>query len=264
MNFELILTLATLIAGVIALIDIAVVAKRGKQPMGEAASPALLARSYNHLAEYSRSFFPILLLVLLFRSFLFEPFRIPTGSLEPTLLVGDYILVNKFAFGLRLPVLHTKIFSINEPKVGDIVVFRYPHDTSVDYIKRIIGIPGDHIRYVDKVLYVNDKQAPQQLIDSKFINDLLQPGTVLEKQEDLLGIKHDIYQRTAAPAVDFDVVVPKGQYFAMGDNRDDSSDSRYWGFVPEANLAGKAIRIWFSWNNDEKKVRWDRIGHRIN
>jgi signal peptidase I len=250
-NFELLLTLAVLISGIIWLIDALFFAKQRR--LAEGKTPLLV--------DYARSFFPILLIVLLLRSFLAEPFRIPSGSDKPTLLVGDFILVNKFGYGLRLPVLHTKILSIGEPKEGDIIVLRYPPDPSVDYIKRIVGLPGDHINYINKVLYINGKEAPQQFIGNAEDNDGSPPSwPVIEKTENLLGVDHKIYLNPGMPAQDFSVTVPKGEYFAMGDNRDNSSDSRYWGFVPEANLVGKAFMVWFSWDNDKNNVRWNRIG----
>jgi signal peptidase I len=199
------------------------------------------------------------------RSFLFEPFRIPTGSLEPTLLAGDFILVNKFDYGIRLPVAHTKIIPTGELKRGDIIVFRYPPNPSIDYIKRLIGLPGDHISYIDKILYVNGKKIPQQF--EKNAVDYGDDGLswdVEQKQEDFFGVKHSIYQIPTRPDDDFkDLVVPPGMYFAMGDNRDDSADSRYWGFVPDKNIIGKASVIWMSWDSRANllhKIRWDRIG----
>ena len=253
-DFELILTLAVIISGIIYLIDVLAFAKKRVK---DAKPPVVI--------EYARSFFPILLIVLILRSFLAEPFRIPSGSDKPTLLVGDFILVNKFDYGVRLPVLHTKIINIDEPQRGDIAVFRPPFDASVDYIKRIIGMPGDRISYINKTLYVNGKEIPQTLLgettDSD--NDGRPSWPVQIKEEDLLGIKHKIYVRPDVPAQDFSVTVPAGHYFVLGDNRDDSNDSRYWGFVPEQNLVGKAIYIWFSWDNENTKVRWSRIGDAI-
>lgn len=255
-NFELILTLAVLVTGLIWLLDAIFFAPKRKRK-GETKVPML--------AEYARSFFPVLLIVLLLRSFIIEPFRIPSGSDKPTLLVGDFLIANKFVYGLRFPVLHTKITQGNEPKVGDIILFRYPVDPSMNFIKRVIGGPGDQITYTNKVLTVNGKQATQTLLgmatDEDETGEHKWPVQVME--EDLNGVKHKIYVRPDAPAQDFSVVVPAGEYFAMGDNRDNSNDSRYWGFVPEANLLGKAFAIWMSWDGEENKIRWDRIGTRI-
>lgn len=254
-NFELILTLAVIVSGLIWLLDALYFSKQ-RRAAGITAQPGWV--------EYGRSFFPILLIVLLLRSFLAEPFRIPSGSDEPTLLPGDFIVVNKFHYGLRLPVSHTKFFSLAEPKTGDIAIFRYPINPSVDFIKRIIGVPGDTITYINKVLYINGKKAPQKfLADAEDKDEAGNLWPVKEKQEDLPGKSHKIYLRSDAPAQDFSVVVPPGQYFAMGDNRDDSNDSRYWGFVPEENLVGNAMVIWFSWDGDKHQVRWARMGEKI-
>lgn len=198
------------------------------------------------------------------RSFAYEPFRIPPGSFKPTLLIGDFILVNKFDYGIRLPVIHTKIFSINEPQRGDIVVFREPPTEARDLIKRVIGIPGDRISYRDKMLYINGKQIPQQF--EKYSTDEennMGPWEVVQKRENLLSIEHRIYQIPAKESNDFDVVVPNGKYFMMGDNRDVSADSRSWGFLPESNIIGKATHILISFDNLKHPIRWDRTAGRI-
>jgi len=214
--------------------------------------------------EFMRSLFPVLLAVLIIRSFIIQPWRVPTGSLEPTIQPGDFILVNQFSYGLRLPVTNTKIFNIGEPKVGDIAVFRFPPNPNIDYIKRVIGVPGDHVQYIDKVLYINGKRMPQKLISQTLDNE---PGggiPSLLKQEDLNGVKHDILiHKFGGKAVNFDLTVPKGYYFMMGDNRDNSGDSRFWGFVPEKNLIGKAFMVFMSWNNANDSIRWSRIGNRL-
>jgi signal peptidase I len=253
-DFALILTIAVFITGIIALMDQFWFSK--KRAAGGAP---------NIIIEYSRSLFPIFLLVLVIRSFIAEPFRIPSGSLEPSLLPGDFIVANKFAYGLRLPVINTKIFNLSEPKVGQIVVFRWPVNPSIDYIKRVIGVPGDHISYIDKVLYINGKQATQKPIGYALDTDGNGSAWIVEKvEENIQGVKHDIYINPKQPAVNFtNLVVPKGMYFMMGDNRDDSYDSRYWGFAPEKNLIGKAFVIFFSWNKDRDNVRWSRLGQWI-
>ncbi|MDD5461866.1 MAG: signal peptidase I [Methylococcales bacterium] len=213
------------------------------------------------LVEYARSFFPIVLIVLLIRSFIAEPFRIPSGSMMPTLLVGDFILVNKFTYGIRLPVINKKVLELNEPKRGDIFVFRYPKDPSVDYIKRVIGLPGDRIVYQNKRLTVND--MPVKQVSLGRYQGLGQGEDMTgaeELLEDLTGVEHSILIRNGAPTVEFVYVVPEGHYFAMGDNRDNSNDSRYWGPVPEANLVGKAFFIWMSWDWQNKGVDFARIG----
>lgn len=255
-NFELILFYAVLISGIISLIDILFLAKKRKQAKD---------KKMPMIIDYARSFFPVLLLVFILRSFLFEPFRIPTGSLKPTLNVGDLILVNKYNYGIRLPVIHKKIFNMDEPKRGDIMVFRCPYNPSVDFIKRVIGLPGDHIKYLDKTLYVNGQKAPQQFVkDTTDRDDSGIMVNVRQKEEDFLGIKHDIYQVADHPNDDFkEIVVPEGMYFVMGDNRDMSADSRYWGFVPDENIVGRARLIWMSWDGYDYKVRWNRIGKSI-
>ncbi|MBV9576423.1 MAG: signal peptidase I [Gammaproteobacteria bacterium] len=252
-NFELILFYATLITGVICLLDCIFFArKRAKKS----------AEKLPLIIDYSQSFFPILLIVFLLRSFLFEPFRIPSGSLEPTLLMGDFILVNKFDYGIRLPVIHKKVFDTHEPKRGDIIVFRWPPDTSYDFIKRVIGLPGDHISYINKELIVNGQKIPQAFLQKETVKDEEgQSWQATENQEDLLGIKHHIYLDAMDGHHDFhDVIVPQGMYFVMGDNRDKSADSRFWGFVPDKNIIGKAVLIWMSWNSDDTNIRWARLG----
>jgi signal peptidase I len=213
------------------------------------------------LVEYACSFFPIVLIVLLLRSFLAEPFRIPSGSMMPTLLVGDFILVNKFTYGIRLPVLNKKIIELNEPKRGDIVVFRYPKQPSVDYIKRIIGLPGDKIAYYDKKLHVNGTPINQVSLGRYQGVGQGEDMTGAEHLlEDLNGVEHSILIRDGVTSAEGVYVVPEGNYFVMGDNRDNSNDSRYWGTVPEENLVGKAFFIWMSWDWQHKGVGIDRIG----
>jgi signal peptidase I len=194
--------------------------------------------------EYAKSFFPILFAVLILRSFLFEPFQIPTGSMIPTLNVGDFIVVNKFAYGLRLPVTGMRILDIGEPKRGDVMVFIPPHDPNY-FIKRVIGMPGDHVRYADKVVYINGEPLPQ--VEAGLIRE----QGILHARETVGGVTHDIY--TAASqrfnrAYDWlpeeGATIPEGHYFMMGDNRDNSSDSRYWGPVSEENIVGKAVAVW--------------------
>lgn len=256
-NFELILFYATLVTGLIAFFDWLYWAPRRKKKGHSLKIPMII--------DYSRSFFPVLLLVFLLRSFLFEPFRIPSGSLEPTLLTGDFILVNKYSYGIRLPIIHSKIINYHEPKRGDIMIFRWPPNPSFNFIKRIIGVPGDHISYVDKTLTINGKTVPQTFLEKvTMIGEGGGSQSVIKKEEDLLGIKHQIYIDPEKSSRNFhDIVVPDGMYFMMGDNRDDSADSRYWGFVPQENIVGKAVLVWMSWNNNKYGVRWKRIGHVI-
>jgi signal peptidase I len=217
--------------------------------------------------EYARAFFPVILIVFLLRSFLVEPFRIPSGSMLPSLLIGDFILVNKFTYGIRLPVANVKVMDVAQPKRGDVMVFRFPGDPSVNYIKRVIGLPGDHIEYRNKKLFVNGK--PEDQTDPRPVRLYGEgDGEVSRVTEDLDGVNHDILL-TDGPDTPFDVVVPKGHYFVMGDNRDHSNDSRYWGFVPDKNLVGRAFLIWFSWDEQRpvewfwQHVVWSRIGTTI-
>ncbi len=211
--------------------------------------------------EYARSFFPIVLIVFLLRSFLAEPFRIPSESMMPTLLIGDFLLVNKFTYGIRIPIVNKKIIEINKPQRGDIVVFRYPKDPTVDYIKRLIGLPGDKVSYYNKKLFINDK--PIEQMPSGVYQGIGQgqnmTGSLLQ-DEDLTGVKHQILVSNEVPSAEGTYVIPEGNYFMMGDNRDNSNDSRYWGTVPEENLVGKAFFIWMSWDWDHHGIGFDRIG----
>ncbi|MCY4264562.1 MAG: signal peptidase I [Gammaproteobacteria bacterium] len=195
--------------------------------------------------EYAKSFFPVLLLVLALRSFLVEPFQIPTGSMIPSLLVGDFVLVNKYAYGLRLPVLGTRFVEVDDPKRGEVMVFIHPQEGRY-YIKRVVGLPGDTVHYEDKILTINGELVSRELEGnitvSTQIGDL--PGTL--HSENLAGIEHPIQhinglgsRRTRTTWI-----IPGGQYFMMGDNRDNSFDSREWGTVPEENIVGKAIAVW--------------------
>ncbi len=214
------------------------------------------------LVEYCRSFFPILLLVLLVRSFLFEPFRIPSGSMMPTLLDGDFIFVNKYAYGLRLPVVNTKIFDVGEPQRGDVIVFRLPSDPSTNYIKRMIGLPGDTIRYANKRLYIND-QPIEHVLKGTYHAANGQPDSLLY-EEHLGSVDHDIlllqFPNTRG---DNTYVVPPGHYFMMGDNRDNSQDSRFIGYIPEGNIVGRAVRIWMNWDFPNSMPKWGRIGGKV-
>jgi len=214
--------------------------------------------------EYCKSFFPVILAVLLLRSFLVEPFRIPSGSMMPTLLVGDFILVNKFSYGLRLPVLNTKFVDIDTPVRGDVVVFRYPKDPSVDYIKRVVGLPGDTVGYYNKAVYINGEpagQVPAGIYIGKGSGVSMSGAS--ERREQLGDIQHDILVVPRKPGMEGEFVVSEGEYFVMGDNRDNSNDSRYWGTVPEENLVGKAFRVWMNWDSANSGVDWDRLGMKI-
>jgi signal peptidase I len=214
------------------------------------------------LVDYARSFFPIILAVLLIRAFLFEPFRIPSDSMMPTLLDGDFIFVNKYIYGLRLPVVNHKIVSISEPKRGDVVVFRKPTDPSTNYIKRLVGLPGDHIVVSEKRVYVNGVEQPVRL-EGTFgpMNATPLARVGFEK---LGEVEHRTLYIDDRPSADWDGVVPEGHYFFMGDNRDNSADSRFpdVGYVPSANIVGKAVRIWLNWNLPHAPIL-NRIGQAI-
>jgi len=264
-NFPAFLVLATFVTGAIWALDALIFAPRRRavliSPGGAGGVSSPEQEKVPLIVEYSKSFFPIILGVLLLRSFLVEPFRIPSGSMMPTLLVGDFILVNKFSYGLRLPVLNTKIVEIGEPQRGDVAVFRYPEDPSIDYIKRVVGVPGDHIRYAEKKLYVNGELARQEPV-GKYIAEGASASMTgaMQYKETLGSVTHDILVRPNGFNRDFEYTVPEGQYFVLGDNRDNSRDSRYWGTVPEGNLVGKAFFVWMNWDPVEGGITWNRIG----
>ena len=274
MNFDFptLLVAATFFTGLAWAFDALVLAPRrgrnvrqleqqGMSPQSPEVAAALKEPAW---IEYSKSFFPVILAVLLLRSFLVEPFRIPSGSMMPTLLVGDFILVNKFAYGIRLPVLNTKIIDVGEPQRGDVVVFRYPKDPSVDYIKRVVGLPGDRIGYYNKTVYVNGKpvaQVPAGVYVGTGSGVSMSGAS--ERLEQLGDARHEILVMPRTPSMEGEFVVPENQYFVMGDNRDNSNDSRYWGTVPEQNLVGKAFRIWMNWDSANGGVDWERIGKKI-
>jgi signal peptidase I len=249
-DFSLLLVVLTLFSGLVWLTDSLFFRRRR---MDRAVQRKVQRLRDPVIIEYSRSLFPVLLIVLLFRSFLFEPFKIPSGSMIPTLLIGDFILVNKYAYGLKLPVLNTRFISIGEPKRGDVVVFRYPVDPGVNFIKRMVGLPGDTITYRSKQLYVNGElisDVRQGAYTGADVKCSTPAPDALRLQETLGGVTHDILFHQGTPGRDGQWVVPEGHYFVMGDNRDRSNDSREWGFVPEQNLMGRAVGIWmnFDWN----------------
>jgi signal peptidase I len=259
MNFALILFLLLLGTGVLWLADRYAFRKR-REP--GAKDPWWV--------EYGASFFPVILIVFLLRSFLVEPFKIPSGSMIPTLVVGDFILVNKYTFGIRLPVINKKVVELNSPQRGDVVVFRYPVDPSLDYIKRVVGLPGDKVVYQNKRLTINGQPLTMRRSEDYLDKEKLYytPRFV----ETLGTVDHEILVEDEAPpfvpqvmqfpsrdkchynSEGFACEVPVGHYFVMGDNRDNSQDSRVWGFVPDENLVGKAFFIWLNFGD------WKRIG----
>ena len=250
-DFSAALTLASFITGFIAAIYWLI--KRLKKSQ--------TARKEPLIVEYSKSFFPVLLFVLVLRSFIVEPFRIPSSSMMPTLLIGDFILVNKFSYGIRLPVVDTKIIDIGKPERGDIMVFRYPQNPSLDYIKRVIALPGDKVSYFDKHIFINGEKIIQKPLGLyKGVGQGENMTGALLQHEQLQAKEHEILIMQQRPSVEGEIIVPDGHYFMMGDNRDNSNDSRYWGTVPEENIVGKAFMIWMNWDADNKGVDWSRLG----
>jgi len=257
MNFALVLFVLTLFTGAFALAD--GVYFRRQRAAGEK-EPWWI--------EYPKSFFPVILIVFLLRSFLVEPFKIPSGSMVPTLVVGDFILVNKYAYGIRLPIVNKKIVDVGELKRGDVVVFRYPEDPSLDYIKRVVGLPGDRISYLNKKLSINGVEQPRSPLPDYLNRERIHYSRqYLEKTGD---VEHAILLEDEAPTAiafahpfplrdncDYSnagvvCAVPPGHYFMMGDNRDNSADSRVWGFVPDENIVGKAFFIWFNFSEPRR------------
>ncbi|MEO5332888.1 MAG: signal peptidase I [Magnetococcus sp. YQC-5] len=217
------------------------------------------------VAEYYEAIAMAVGIAFMVRTFVVEPFKIPSGSMIPTLLVGDYLFVNKFAYGYRIPFTHYRIFIDEGPERGEIAVFEYPKDPTKDYIKRIIGLPGDRIAYRDKRLYVNGQLVVQQSQGSYlYINEFEQQVESQRFHEQLGNKPHDILLRPFANTDQvFDEVIPSGYYFVMGDNRDNSNDSRYWGLVPAYRLVGRAVALFWSWDRIEGKLRWERLGQAI-
>ncbi len=235
MIFALILMSVTGLTGLIYLLDVMYFAKKRAHGKKESI-----------IIEYSKSFFPVLLFVFVIRSFIVEPFKIPSGSMMPTLIAGDFIAVNKFSYGVRFPVINNVLIPNGMPERGDVVVFHYPMDTSIDYIKRVIGLPGDIIKYENKKLFINDKLVPHVFEkDYEYMMNENYRVPAQEFTETLGEVKHSILiHNVEGESGRF--VVPEGNYFVMGDNRDNSSDSRVWGFVSEDLLVGKAFIIWLN------------------
>ena len=272
-NLPLVLVILTLVALLISLYDFVLLRSKRNQQLQQLKQkyPDWQMSGSAHSAAYARdvaiagrepvyvreakSFLPILLVVLVLRSFLVEPFQIPSSSMEPTLDVGDFILVNKYTYGIRLPVIRSKILDINEPKRGDVMVFFPPNDDRY-FIKRVIGLPGDRIEYRNKQLYINGELQPQADMPNAPM-DFLQRERVLEKLGD---VDHQTFNNPRVPARDVSIVVQPGHYFMMGDNRDNSSDSRVWGQVPEKNIVGKAFAVWMHWKDWKSLPTFSKVG----
>ena len=257
-DFALILVIAAVVTGIIWAVD-AIRFRPARERQAAALPPTDDVVKEPVVVEYARSFFPIILLVLLVRSFLYEPFRIPSDSMMPTLLDGDFIFVNKYAYGLRLPVLNSKLVPVGQPDRGDVVVFRLPRDPSTNFIKRVIGLPGDRIGFEDKRLLINGEPVE---LDCGSI--YVYPGHENARLcTELLGeATHRLIHlpRSRPRSMRDEYVVPEAHFFVMGDNRDNSKDSRFpeVGFIPESHLVGKAVRIWMNLD-----WQWSRIGNRI-
>lgn len=254
-DFALLLVVLTLVTGVVWALD-----RWLWRPRREAAGEG--EEQVPGWVDFCRSFFPVILVVLLLRSFVVEPFRIPSASMLPTLHTGDFILVNKFSYGLRLPVLNTRIVPGGEPQRGDVMVFRYPEDPSVDFIKRVVGLPGDEVMYRDSRLYINGEQVPLEPL-GPYEGPLSDIMALQRYHEKLTQTGHDILLAGVQRPASMRYVVGEDEYFVMGDNRDNSDDSRRWGAVPEDMLVGRAFVIWMNWDRERMRPAWERIGNRI-
>ncbi|MWV13282.1 signal peptidase I [Pseudomonas sp. R-28-1W-6] len=278
-NFPLILVIAVAVCGALALLDLLLLAPRRRSAIATYEGQvdkvdAQVLQSLNReplLVEYGKSFFPVLAIVLVLRSFLLEPFQIPSGSMKPTLDIGDFILVNKFAYGIRLPVVDTKVIEVGDPQRGDVMVFRYPSEPNINYIKRVVGLPGDRISYTTaKRLLVNGQPVAETFLGEE-------PGSLGSAalyREKLGEVEHQIRKelRRNLHVPGDEWVVPQGHYFMMGDNRDNSNDSRYWndkripqellGMVPDRNIVGKAFAVWMSWPDPKLRSlpNFSRVG----
>lgn len=291
LDFSLVLVLAVAVAAVVWALDkllLAPMRSRYAAAQGRSVETATLPVT----VDYARSFLPVMLVVLVVRSFIFEPFRIPSDSMMPTLLDGDFIAVNKYAYGLRLPVLNIKVVPVGEPQRGDVVVFRYPPDPAVNYVKRLVGLPGDRVQVINDQLVVNGQPVTLEdngrYVDNCYANMRLATEQLGEHRHQTLAChtpgdlmappvqscgrhigRSYLCSEDGPPGVadrgDLpETVVPSGSYLMIGDNRDNSADSRYWGFVPESHLVGKATRIWFNWDlQRDGGPNWSRIGRRI-
>lgn len=252
LDFEVLLVVAVLVTGITVAWNY--LRRRSTAKQGGA------AEKENWWVELCRSLFPVILIVLIIRSFIVEPFRIPSGSMIPTLLPGDFILVSKFSYGIRLPVTNQRILGNGSPERGDVAVFRYPNNPAQDYIKRVIGLPGDRISFGNGRLLVNGVPLPRESAGVYDVDDASGAQLFAEQIGDL---EYHIVQHGSFRRPDAEYRVPEGHFFMVGDNRDRSSDSRIWGAVSEHHLVGRAFLIWMSWDVENNNVNWSRIGDRI-
>jgi signal peptidase I len=269
-NFALLLFIATVVSGIFWLVDRFHFLPQRRAAAARVEDPEAKARILEQpwWLDWTAGLFPVIISVFFLRSFVVEPFKIPSGSMIPTLLVGDMILVNKFTYGLRLPVIHTKVTEGKAVQRGDVVVFRYPPKPQLDYIKRVVGLPGDTVTYLNKRLTINGKVIPTEAIPDFFDDQAMVYSKQLE--ESLGEKKHRLLNDDNRPAFiagaspfegregcqysveGVSCKVPAGHYFVMGDNRDNSLDSRYWGFVPDGNIVGKAFMIWMNFSSPRR------------
>jgi signal peptidase I len=267
-DFSLILFIFLVVTGLISLAYRLMVEGRGSTINGPAtvvAEGEAEERNQPILVEYARALFPVILIVFVLRSFVVEPFRIPSGSMLPSLHIGDFILVNKFKYGIRLPIINQKVLDLGAPRRGDVMVFRFPNNPKLNFIKRVVGLPGDKISYIDKQLYVNGELIPVVEDGEYAYEEISNRGHSADRYlESIDESTHSILIDKRVRNIDMEVEVPEGHYFVMGDNRDHSNDSRSWRFVPEENVVGKAFFIWFSWKSATGGgVDWGRIGNSI-
>ena len=254
-DFLNILALLTIFTGVVTLVDFLRTRKRRREM--KAAGKEI---KYPLLVDYSRAFFPVLLIVLVLRAFIVQNYKVPTGSLEPTIMPGDLIAVNQYDYGIKLPIWDATVLPTGKPTVGQIALFRWPVNPAVTFVKRVIGLPGDKISYIDKVLYINGKKQEQKYIGTDVDREGA-PAQVKVYSENLAGYVHKIWVRPNKQSTNFkDLVVPAGHYFMMGDNRDNSDDSRDWGFVPQSAFLGRAMVVWMNFRLSPFSINWHRIG----
>ena len=296
--FSIFLVILTVASGLIWLADALLFAPKRKERLAQAKENVDLTAAAEgkeelpYIVDTAQQIFPVIAFVLVLRSFLYEPFQIPSGSMMPTLLVGDFILVEKFSYGLKDPVARKKFVELGSPERGDIVVFKFPANPNIDYIKRVVGLPGDTVVYRNKQIFIKpacdskDDCQPMKPVDLEFVKrgEFIQGPTALARYSEQLGeVEHHIlrnpamynspkeYQPKQPGTQDDEWIVPEGQYFVMGDNRDNSLDSRFWGFVPDDNLVGKAVAIWISFEFERAAdsflpgwvptgVRFERVG----